>query len=453
MLFTKCKPVLVMALAAGLLTACKKEVDEQATGTIPVTGTAADKIRDSAVLYTKDLYLWADKIPSTFTGSAYSRLDSLMIGIRQFSLETGYVAPVDKWNFAMKQAEWDNVSSGVAGDFGMNVFFNAEGDLRVKSVEAAAPAGLAGVHRGWRIVKIAGSANITTGNADFIVTNVWGSASTAFTFQKPDGSTVDLTLKAATYQENPILLDSVYTTAAGKTGYLVFNSFLGDTTQIYNAFGRVFSRFASAGVNSVIVDLRYNGGGYVDLQQKLANYLINSSANGKLMMKQQYNSKYAQYNSADYFKKLGSLNVDKVYFIVSNSTASASELLINNLKPYMTVKLIGPSATYGKPVGFFPVPVGDWYIFPVSFRSTNGNNEGAYFNGLPTNATAKDGLDKNWGDVAESCLTTAIGAIEGRITVSAVAEPQSQSAEVKLINSRLDQNNFKGAIAPERTWR
>src|SRR5690606_18111219 len=124
--------------------------------------------------------------------------------------------------------------------------------------------------------------------------------------------------------------------------------------------------------------------------------------------KQQYNDKYARWNSTDNFSKLGSLNLNRIFFIVSSSTASASELVINNLKPYMEVVLVGPSNTYGKPVGYFTIPVGSNYIFPVSFRTTNKNGEGSYFNGLQLNHKVADGLDKDWGDLDEASLASAI---------------------------------------------
>ena len=144
-------------------------------------------------------------------------------------------------------------------------------------------------------------------------------------------------------------MDSVYTVNTKKIGYLSYNSFLGDTAKTYAEFQRIFNRFATQNINDVVIDLRYNGGGYVTVQNKLANYLVATSANGSVMMKQQYNDKYPQYNETTNFRKAGSLNLNRVFFIVSNNTASASELLINNLKPYMDVKLIGPSKTYGKP--------------------------------------------------------------------------------------------------------
>jgi C-terminal processing protease CtpA/Prc len=117
-------------------------------------------------------------------------------------------------------------------------------------------------------------------------------------------------------------------------------------------------------VNELIVDLRYNGGGYVTVQQRLANYIINAAYSGQVMMMEQFNDKYTRLNKTIRFSKLGSVNVNRVSFIVSSTTASASELLINNLKPYMDVRLVGPAKTHGKPVGFFPLPVGIGTFFP-----------------------------------------------------------------------------------------
>jgi len=427
-----------------LLAACKKSD----TSDTPSTTNATDAVKDSALADTRDIYLWYNQIPSTFNAKSYDGLDAIMTAIRQYSTEPGFSAPVDRWSFAVKKSEWDDVSSGISGDFGLNVFFRAEGDLRVKSVEAASPAGRAGIRRGWRITKINGNTNMTTANADYIVQAVWNSSTASLTFLKPDGSTVDVNLTAATYQTSPVILDSVYTVSNKKVGYLSFNSFLGDTTQIYNAFSRIFGKFSTAGVSEVVVDMRYNGGGYVSVSQKLADWLAPASANGQLMMKEQFNDKYSSENTTDNFQKLGSLNLSRVFFIVSNSTASASELLINNLKPYMDVQLVGPSKTYGKPVGFFPIPEGDSYIFPVSFRSTNKNGEGNYFGGLALNSQVADGLDKDWGDVSESCLQSALQFISTGAyrTASGDATGLRAQQEISGGNSQLDGNTFKGAI-------
>jgi C-terminal processing protease CtpA/Prc len=458
--------MIVLILSLSLVnTSCKKNQDVAATTTTTTTPTPVavdpDKVKDTVLLDSKDIYLWYNQISATFNARSYADPSAIMTAIQQYSIEPGFSTPVDRWSFAMKQTDWNNLSTGLgstfsangttSGDFGLGVFFYAEGDLRVKSVEKESPAGLAGIHRSWRIIKINGNTNISTSNSTFIVDAVYNSTSSTFTFQKPDGTSVDITLNAAHYQEHPVYLDTVYTVNSKKIGYLIFNSFLGDTTEIYNRFQQVFNHFTSAGVNDIVVDLRYNGGGYVTVQEKLANYLVTASAGHSLMMKQQYNDKYQNLNTTTNFNKLGSLNLNRIFFIVTSSTASASELLINNLKPYMDVELLGPSATDGKPVGFFPIPVGEWYIFPVSFRSTNANGVGNYFNGLAVNSKAADGLNKDWGDVSEASLASAIKYITtGAFRTLSDQTYQEQLPEVITGNTTLDKSSFKGTIDPRK---
>ncbi|MHA4847610.1 S41 family peptidase [Flavitalea antarctica] len=443
--------------AAGIvvMASCKKETSSNA-GTPPVdssrTVSANDKMKDTVIGYTRDIYLWYEQIPANFNARSYTDPTKIMTAIRQYSVEPGFTKPVDRWSFAMKKTEWDNVSSGIAGDFGIDVIFRGDGDLRVKSVEKESPAGKAGVRRGWRITKLNGSSNMTSANSNAIVDAVFYSQSTVFEFQKPDGTSMTSTLAATTYQQNPIFLDTVYTAGANKVGYLVFNSFLGDTSQIYNSFQRIFSRFSGENVRDVIVDLRYNGGGYVSMQEKLANYLVRPSATGQLMMKEEFNKNYAKWNESINFSKLGSLSPARVFFIVSNSTASASELLINNLKPYVDVKVVGPTPTYGKPVGYFPIGVGDWYIFPVSFRSTNKDGQGNYFDGIPLDSKSADGVDKDWGNVQENSLANVLSYISsGNFIPLSTTRSVGTSEDLSNKNKLFNERTFKGAVISPRT--
>lgn len=430
----------LLVIFLGIISSCKKNKD--------IVSPAEEQVKDSAVLHARDVYLWYDQIPATFDGRDYDDPNKVMEAIRQYSMERGFAAPVDRWSFAVTQEEWNNISNGISAGFGLGVFFFTTNDLRVKSVEEQSPAGKAGIHRGWRITKINGSANITTSNTDFVINNVFNDSQTNFTFQKPDGTLTDITLNAAVYNEHPVFLDSVYTVNSKKIGYIVFNSFLGDTMELARQFETVFDHFARENISDIIVDLRYNGGGYVSLQEKLADYLAPLSANGSLMMKQEFNHKNSNYNTLTNFSKAGTLNLSRVVFIVTSGTASASELLINNLKPYMTVKLIGPQPTHGKPVGFFAYPAGGWYLFPVSFRTTNKNGQGGYFNGLSLNSKVPDGLDKDWGDTAETCLANALGYITtGAFGVNGDLNPRS-AVQPELLESNLALNkfSFQGAI-------
>lgn len=444
------------------LFSCKKDIKQEITSNIsptpppnPLPVGTSSQVNDVAFQKTQDYYLWNTQLPAMLNTSSYTDPIGVMTAIRQYSIEPGFATPVDKWSFAMKKTEWNQYSGGMssvssstsaAGDFGITVFFRAEGDLRVRLTEPNSPGGILGIKRGWRITKINGSTNITTSNSQYIIDNIYKAVSADVTFTKPDGTSVDLNLQAAHYADKPVYLDTVYNSANGNIGYLVYNSFLGNIDQTAAEYARVFNKFASAGITNLIVDLRYNGGGYVNLQEQLANYLITSQAQGSIMMKQIYNNTHSNENSTVLFNKSGSLQLTKIYFIVSRGTASASELLINNLKPYMDVRLIGNSNTHGKPVGFFPIEDGEWYVFPVSFKTVNKNGEGNYYAGFTPNAIVADGLDKDWGDINENSLASALRNISSGSFRNGGTENYSENAAVKSGNDALEKNMLKLTI-------
>ncbi len=404
---------------------------------------------DTAANYARDIYLWYNNIPGSFDAHGFSDPDGVMHGIRAFSEEPGFNTPVDRWSFAMLKSEWDKLSSGIGGDFGMNVFFFTNSDLRVSYVEPESPAGKAGIKRSWHIKQINGNGNINSGNAAGIIQAVYQSTTGTFLFGRSNAADTTIALKASSYKEHPLLFDTVYTTGSTKTGYFVFNSFLGDTSEIRDGFARIFEKFSNEHVQDVVVDLRYNGGGYVSVQNLLANYLVPSAGNQQVMLTEEFNDRYKSFNVTENFNKKGNLDLNRLFFIVSQSTASASELLINSLVPYMDVHLVGPTRTHGKPVGFYPIPVFDWYIFPVSFRTINKNGEGNYFNGLNLSHQVADGLDKDWGDAGEQCLSSVLYYINNGSFARMAVSPQqrlSLTEEVLNLNARMGQPRFRGMI-------
>jgi carboxyl-terminal processing protease len=433
-------------LAMLLASACKKDNNSSSGGT-----TADDLAKDSAWMYAQDIYLWYKMLPRSFNPRSYSDPNAIMEAIRAYSIEPGFTDPVDRWSFGIKKTEWDNVSSGISGDFGLGIFFNSTNDLRVSYVEPASPAGAAGIARSWRITSVNNDTTVNTDDATIsrISTAVFSSSSTSFVFKRPDNTDTAITLTAASYQEQPILLDSVYTIGANKIGYMVYNSFLGNMTTIKSKFSTLFNKFSGAGITDMVIDLRYNGGGYVELQNELANYLVPSSGNGGVMLQEKFNDKWsALYDTTINYSKKGNLSLPRLFFITTKNTASASELLINSLKPYADVKLIG-KPSHGKPVGFFNLSAGDWYVFPVSFRSINKNGEGNYFNGLQPDASVNDGLDKQWGDVNENCLASALHYITAD-SFSRVSAKTQDDSKIESGNTKFDVKRFKGAVRSRR---
>ena len=248
-----------------------------------------------------------------------------------------------------------------------------------------------------------------------------------------NGKSVSLTKTVVA--ENPILINKVITSGSHKIGYLLYNGFYADyDTQLNDAFATLKSQ----GVTDLVLDLRYNGGGSVQTATRLAS-MITGQYTGKVFAKQQWNPKinsYFESNNPDALRnnftdKIGttpinSLNLSKVYILTTKSTASASELVINGLKPYMEVVHIG-DVTTGKNVGSVTLydsptfgkenrnPNHRYAMQPIVLKIVNASNFGDYFNGLtPTYQLKEDygNLDV-LGNTTEPLLSTAIGKITG----------------------------------------
>lgn len=171
-----------------------------------------------------------------------------------------------------------------------------------------------------------------------------------------NGKTISLT--KTTLTENPILVKKVISVGTKKIGYLMYNGFYADFDSQLNT---VFGEFKSQGITDLVLDLRYNSGGSVRTATYLAS-MITGQFTGKVFAKQQWNPKindYFEKNDPDglsnfFTDKIGSspinsLNMTKVYILTTKSSASASELVINGLKPHINVVQIG-DATTGKNV-------------------------------------------------------------------------------------------------------
>jgi hypothetical protein len=252
---------------------------------------------------------------------------------------------------------------------------------------------------------------------------------------------------------------------------MVFNQFFGASSRA--ELGTVFSQFEAAGINNLIVDLRYNRGGATDTQDTLANLIAPSLANLGKMYTYEFNQQLQQgnfpllktqpgfgnvsftaANNTITFHKADNIQLFQVFFIVSNSTASASELLINNLRPYIDVKLIGDT-TYGKPVGFFPIAISNYDIYPISFRTINSAGNADYYAGFAPDKLVVDGVDKDWGDTNEPCLAEALKYIN---TGSFRTLPDNDASqlrrdaqlEMKPVQKALESGKFTGMYKERR---
>jgi C-terminal processing protease CtpA/Prc len=177
-------------------------------------------------------------------------------------------------------------------------------------------------------------------------------------------------------------------------------------------------------VNSLILDLRYNPGGDISVAQSLASYIGGSGLSGKTFSKIEYNDKLTKYNTPIPFRTMaGAISVPKMVVLTSRGTVSASELIINGLKPFITVVTVGDT-TLGKPIGMNVWDVGKKYVFaPITFKIVNSLGQGDYFDGIPPNKLAADDITHDFSDRRESCLKQAIDYLNtGSFTAKSITK-------------------------------
>lgn len=248
-----------------------------------------------------------------------------------------------------------------------------------------------------------------------------------------NGKSVDLV--KTTLAENPILINKVITTGSHKIGYLMYNGFYAAYDTQLNA---AFESLKSQDITDLVLDLRYNGGGSVQTATRLAS-MITGQYTGQIFAKQQWNPKINDYFESNnpealnnnFTNQIGttpiiSLNLSKIYILTTKSTASASELVINGLKPYMDVVHIG-DVTTGKNVGSVTLydsptfgkdntnPNHRYAMQPIVLKIVNAAGFGDYYNGLTPTYQLKENLGNLdvLGNSSEPLLSTAIGKITG----------------------------------------
>lgn len=381
--------ILLLIISGLALVSCEK--DEQ-------------KINVNKEVYNlmKDWYYWYDQLP-TVDPNSYPDPVELVKAIR--------VNPPDRWSYVTTRQELDAYYKQAAYvGFGFGSAFTADNRLIITFVFKTSPLYAAGIGRGWQIVTIDGQIPTPDNYSSLIGPSEVGISKT-FMFKSPTDVYVQQTFTKAQIEMNTVLLDTIYEVNSKKVGYFVLKGFVEKTETELQA---VFQKFKAAGVNELICDLRYNGGGLVRTSRLLGSLIYSVPDSTSFVFgKYVHNNKHSNDNSLINFKnEINALSLQRAVFITTSSTASASELVINALKPYMTVALVG-SKTHGKPVGMytweFKDPSIDWIIVPVCFTIRNANNQGDYYDGMPVDVAANDDVFTPFGVTTESSLNAALG--------------------------------------------
>lgn len=347
-----------------------------------------------------DAYFWQKYLPASskldYTQNPTNFFEKLIYQREQLDRFSLITDDIDKL-----QAEFNGVSKifGISYLTAYTSSTKTNIALFISLVVKDSPAEKAGLKRGDIILKVNGQA-LTSSNYSSLIS---GNETATFSLGTMANGVLtesgkQLTMTRAEVTENPVAFSTIVDKSqyGKKIGYVVYTQFIpgntSDAEKYDNELRQLFANFSSQKVNELVLDLRFNPGGYISSATTLASLIGKNISSKKIFYKEQWNDRYQQYllqkqgsdalNHAfqDEVGNVGS-GISRVFVLTSNGTASASELVINGLKPYMDVITVGEH-TYGK--NLFGSLIEDdlkrwkWGMYIMLGQTANANGESSY---------------------------------------------------------------------------
>ncbi|MBR7800237.1 S41 family peptidase [Undibacterium fentianense] len=354
-----------------------------------------------------DVYLWYRLIvdvPAPNYSTPQSYFDALLVKSK------------DRFSFTASKDEIDGYfEAGEDVSFGYKLV-NQNNKLRVTYVQPGSPADLQQIKRGAQIVGLNGTAIELVSYENQIAALYPSSSQTSTRFEIKDlgsNTTRMVEMRATTVITQPVLQNKILTTTDNRRlGYVVFTDHIATASE---PLIESFRNFKEQGIDDLVLDLRYNGGGYIYIANEVASMIAGSKAQGKVFEQLQYNDKHADWtanskflftNTARSGQALPQLNLSRVFVLTSARTCSASESIINGLSPFVQVITIG-GTTCGKPYGFTQADNCGTAYFAIEFDGINNAGNGGYVNGFAPTCPAIDDLDHELGSLSERLLANA----------------------------------------------
>jgi C-terminal processing protease CtpA/Prc len=351
----------------------------------------------------RDWYYWFTSIPADFNPSAYATASDLVDGIRSHQ-------PLDRFSFIItKQASDAFFGAGQYTGYGFSYRFDSTKNLELTQVYPASPAEGAGLARGDRIVEVNGTAVptlVAQNKLDQELSASGPGVVLKIGFVDLSGASHAASMTSAQITQPSVSNVTVVEAANGRrVGYFLFDSFIDTSNGLLDS---AVTHFVEAGVEDLVIDERYNGGGELSVAQHLATLVAGTEFSSRTLGTLTYNDKHTDQNQSVPFSSVSqALSLKRVFFITSGDSASASEFIINGLRPYVEVVTVG-AKTFGKPVGENGFNVCSDVLYPITFKIVNSQGAGDYFDGIPVTCTASDDVGHALGDAREASLATTL---------------------------------------------
>jgi carboxyl-terminal processing protease len=351
----------------------------------------------------EELYLWYRELPAADPAS-YDSPEAYLDAVRYRPLDASFSYITSRAASEAFYSESQYIGFGLSTSY-------ASGQMRILQVFDDSPASESGLARGAHITAIGGVATaslIASGAIDTAFGPATEGVEVAIEFTTRDGAARTATMRKRAVTIPTVSLTRVFDVGGRKVGYLFFRNFVRPSVAALDA---AFASLKEAGVSELVLDLRYNGGGLVDVAVHLASLIGGVPTSNQVFAEYRHNDRNRRRDETLRFDAPpAALALERIVVIATQASASASELVINGLRPFMPVIVIG-DRTYGKPVGQYVLPFCDKVLAPVAFSMVNANGQGDYYSGLPVDCPAGDDIDHELGDAAEASLTEALGYV------------------------------------------
>ena len=352
----------------------------------------------------EDWYLWNDQIDDDVNPADFESQQELIDQLKNSTL--------DRWsNISDAIAFTTYYDEGTYLGYGFSYDWDSENNIRIRYTFDDSPFGDAGIQRGWKLLKI--------DNVDVQTITDWSNIfgdnelgyTQSFLIEDSEGNKKEHQISKDIVKINAVLYSDTLSVGTETVGHLVFNNFINPAIA---ELDKAFDLFQRANINWLILDLRYNGGGQISVANYLANYLVQTDDNGSDLYKLLHNNDRSSNNESYSLSKKGTLDIKELIVLTTDETASASELILNGLKPLIMLTHIGEGNTYGKPVGSYSwLSLDKTEIYSlISFRFLNSNDEGGFFDGIEPDYSACDNLSKPFGSSDEDLFAAAIEYIK-----------------------------------------
>lgn len=382
--------------------------------------------------YMLDWYYWSGLSPNP-DPAGYATVADYFQALKYTSYPGTGIEP---WSYIQDSVSYNQFfAEGKSTDYGISVN-GREGvlPLKIRYVEPLSPAGQAGVRRGDVVKAINGVPDSTLITGNFAVLTPAQAGQQITLDIERAGVPQRFTLTAAQYALTPVPVSATLNAGSGKAGYLLLKDFI---VQAETELTSRLDAIKAAGATDLIIDLRYNGGGRISTANHFASQVVGAVQSGKVFTTLNYNAAHTAANRSFLLGSATGPAFNRVVVLTGSRTCSASELLVNGLRPYAQQVVTIGGTSCGKPYGFSPVEACGNVFSAVNFKAVNSLGQADYEAGITPTCAVADDFSGTFGDPAEALTAAALGYLQtGSCPATAAAAAAADRVQAQSLRLR-----------------